>query len=343
MKFSFKNDYSEGCHPQILESLLRNNLDQQAGYGEDDYSKKAKDLIKVKIENQDAEVYFVSGGTQANLIVISSILRPYQCVISASTGHILNNETGAIEATGHKILSIEKEDGKLFPEDIIPVLESHQNVPHQVIPKLVYISNSTELGTIYTKKELDNLSKFCKENNLYLFMDGARLGHALTSETNNLELKDIAELTDVFYLGGTKNGALLGEVIIITEKDLRPDFAFNIKQKGALLAKGRLLGIQFLELMKDDLYFDLARNANEQAMKIKKALSERGVQFLSDTSTNQIFPILNNKIIEVLSEKFEFYIWKKIDENLSAIRLITSWNTQNEPVEEFIKTFNSEL
>ncbi|MBM7419944.1 MULTISPECIES: threonine aldolase family protein [Chryseobacterium] len=343
MKFSFKNDYSEGCHPQILESLLRNNLDQQAGYGEDDYSKKAKDLIKAKIENQDAEVYFVSGGTQANLIVISSILRPYQCVISASTGHILNNETGAIEATGHKILSIEKEDGKLSPEDIIPVLESHQNVPHQVMPKLVYISNSTELGTIYTKKELENLSKFCKENNLYLFMDGARLGHALTSETNDLELKDIAELTDIFYLGGTKNGALLGEVIIITEKDLRPDFAFNIKQKGALLAKGRLLGIQFLELMKDDLYFDLARNANQQAMKIKKALSERGVQFLSDTSTNQIFPILSNKIIEVLSEKFEFYIWKKIDENLSAIRLITSWNTQNEPVEEFIKTFNSEL
>ena len=343
MKFSFKNDYSEGCHPQILESLLRNNLDQQAGYGEDDYSKKAKDLIKAKIENQDAEVYFVSGGTQANLIVISSILRPYQCVISASTGHILNNETGAIEATGHKILSIEKEDGKLSPEDIIPVLESHQNVPHQVMPKLVYISNSTELGTIYTKKELENLSKFCKENNLYLFMDGARLGHALTSETNDLELKDIAELTDVFYLGGTKNGALLGEVIIITENDLRPDFAFNIKQKGALLAKGRLLGIQFLELMKDDLYFDLARNANQQAMKIKKALSERGVQFLSDTSTNQIFPILSNKIIEVLSEKFEFYIWKKIDENLSAIRLITSWNTQNEPVEEFIKTFNSEL
>ncbi len=343
MKFSFKNDYSEGCHPQILESLLRNNLDQQAGYGEDDYSKKAKDLIKAKIENQDAEVYFVSGGTQANLIVISSILRPYQCVISASTGHILNNETGAIEATGHKILSIEKEDGKLFPEDIIPVLKSHQNVPHQVMPKLVYISNSTELGTIYTKKELENLSKFCKENNLYLFMDGARLGHALTSETNDLELKDIAELTDVFYLGGTKNGALLGEVIIITENDLRPDFAFNIKQKGALLAKGRLLGIQFLELIKDDLYFDLARNANQQAMKIKKALSERGVQFLSDTSTNQIFPILSNKIIEVLSEKFEFYIWKKIDENLSAIRLITSWNTKNEPVEEFIKTFNSEL
>lgn len=343
MKFSFKNDYSEGCHPQILESLLRNNLDQQAGYGEDDYSKKAKDLIKNKIEAQDADVYFVSGGTQANLIVISSILRPYQCVISAVTGHILNNETGAIEATGHKILSIEKEDGKLFPSDIIPILESHQNIPHQVMPKLVYVSNSTELGTIYTKKELEDLSAFCKANNLYLFMDGARLGHALTSEISDLELKDIAQLTDVFYLGGTKNGALLGEAIIINNKILQEDFAFNIKQKGALLAKGRLLGIQFLELMQNDLYFELAKNANQQAMKIKNALSERGVQFLSDTYTNQIFPILDNQIIEVLSEKFEFYVWKKADENLSAIRLITSWNTNNTAVEEFIKTFNGEL
>ncbi|SUX43389.1 threonine aldolase family protein [Chryseobacterium indoltheticum] len=343
MKFSFKNDYSEGCHPQILESLLRNNLDQQAGYGEDDYSKKAKDLIKNNIEAQDADVYFVSGGTQANLIVISSILRPYQCVISAATGHILNNETGAIEATGHKILSIEKEDGKLFPSDIIPVLESHQNIPHQVMPKLVYVSNSTELGTIYTKKELEDLSAFCKANNLYLFMDGARLGHALTSEISDLELKDIAQLTDVFYLGGTKNGALLGEAIIVNNKILQEDFAFNIKQKGALLAKGRLLGIQFLELMQNDLYFELAKNANQQAMKIKNALSERGVQFLSDTYTNQIFPILDNQIIEVLSEKFEFYVWKKVDENLSAIRLITSWNTNNTAVEEFIKTFNGEL
>lgn len=343
MKFSFKNDYSEGCHPQILESLLRNNLDQQAGYGEDDYSKKAKDLIKNKIEAQDADVYFVSGGTQANLIVISSILRPYQCVISAATGHILNNETGAIEATGHKILSIEKEDGKLFPSDIIPILESHQNIPHQVMPKLVYISNSTELGTIYTKKELEDLSAFCKANNLYLFMDGARLGHALTSEISDLELKDIAQLTDVFYLGGTKNGALLGEAIIINNKVLQENFAFNIKQKGALLAKGRLLGIQFLELMQNDLYFELAKNANQQAMKIKNALSERGVQFLSDTYTNQIFPILGNQIIEVLSKKFEFYVWKKVDENLSAIRLITSWNTNNTAVEEFIETFNGEL
>ncbi|KMQ67350.1 amino acid lyase [Chryseobacterium sp. FH2] len=343
MKFSFKNDYSEGCHPNILQALLESNLNQQAGYGEDEYSLKAKELIKEKIKNPYSEIYFVSGGTQANLIVISSVLRPYQCVISAGTGHVLNNETGAIEATGHKILSIEKEDGKLTPSDIIPVLENHRNIPHQVMPKLVYISNSTELGTIYTLKELEELSFFCKENNLYLFMDGARMGHGLTSETSDLTLAKVTELTDIFYLGGTKNGALIGEAIVVNNQGLKQDFAFNIKQKGALLAKGRLLGIQFLELMKNDLYFDLAKHANQQAMKIKKAMKERGVQFLSDTYTNQIFPVLNNNLIEKLSEKFEFYVWKKIDENFSAIRLITSWNTGDQPVNDFIEIIQKEL
>ncbi|NMR32746.1 aminotransferase class V-fold PLP-dependent enzyme [Chryseobacterium aquaticum] len=343
MKFSFKNDYSEGCHPNILEALLYSNTNQQAGYGEDEYSLKAKDLIKKTINNQEADVYFVSGGTQANLIVISSILRPYQCAVSASTGHILNNETGAIEATGHKILSIETEDGKLKPYDIQTVLNSHRNVPHQVMPKLVYISNSTELGTIYQRQELEELSDFCRKNNLYLFMDGARLGHAITSEISDLYLEDIAKLTDVFYLGGTKNGALIGEAIIINNTSLQEDFAFNIKQKGALLAKGRLLGVQFLELMKNDLYFDLAKHANEQAMKIKNALLEKGTVFLSDTYTNQIFPVLSHDIIEILSEKFEFYVWKNINENSSAIRLITSWNTSDEAIQDFIKIIDENL
>lgn len=343
MKFSFKNDYSEGCHPNILQALVSSNLDQQTGYGEDEYSLEAKKRIKQKIKNSDSEIYFVSGGTQANLIIISSVLKPYQCAIAAGTGHILNNETGAIEATGHKILSIPKEDGKLTPADIIPVLESHRNVPHQVMPKLVYISNSTELGTIYTFRELENLSKFCKENNLYLFMDGARMGHGLTAETSDLTLEKVAELTDIFYLGGTKNGALIGEAIVINNKELQQDFAFNIKQKGALLAKGRLLGIQFLELMKNDLYFELARHANQQAMKMKKAMQERRVEFLSDTYTNQIFPILENNLIEKLSDKFEFYVWKKIDEDFSAIRLITSWNTADEPINEFIEIIKNEL
>ncbi|KFE98992.1 threonine aldolase family protein [Chryseobacterium luteum] len=343
MKFSFKNDYSEGCHPNILEALLKSNFEQQAGYGEDEYSLKAKQLIREKIKNPDSEVYLVSGGTQANLIVISSVLRPYQCVISAAPGHILNNETGAIEATGHKILSIETADGKLRPADIVPVLESHSNIPHQVMPKLVYISNSTELGTVYLAEELEELSGFCRKNGLYLFMDGARLGHGLTSEISNLTLEKVAELTDIFYLGGTKNGALIGEAIVISNKDLQPDFAFNIKQKGALLAKGRLLGIQFMELMKNDLYFDLAKHANIQAMKIKNAMKERGVAFLSDTYTNQIFPIISNKLIEILSEHFEFYVWKKMDEKYSAIRLITSWNTADEAVESFIEVIKKEL
>lgn len=343
MKFSFKNDYSEGCHPHILQALLQYNLYQQAGYGEDEYSLQAKELIRKKINNQDSDVYFVSGGTQANLIVISSVLKPYQCAISASTGHILNNETGAIEATGHKILNIETEDGKLRTSDIIPVLENHSNVPHQVMPKLVYISNSTELGTVYTANELEALSGFCKKNNLYLFMDGARMGHGIMSEKSDLTLEKVAALTDIFYLGGTKNGALIGEAIVINNLSLQEDFAFNIKQKGALLAKGRLLGIQFLELMKDDLYFDLAKHANDQAMKIKNTLKERGVEFLSDTYTNQIFPILNNDLIKVLLEKFEFYVWKKIDENFSAVRLITSWNTGDEAVDDFIEIIKKEL
>lgn len=343
MKISFKNDYSEGAHPAILKALVDHNEDQQAGYGEDIYSLKAKELIKNKLKSEQSEIYFVSGGTQANLIVISSILKPYQAVISATTGHILNNETGAIEATGHKILGIETADGKLRPSDIIPILENHKNAPHQVIPKLVYISNSTELGTIYQRKELEELSQFCKENNLYLFMDGARLAQALTSEINDLQFEDLAELTDVFYIGGTKNGALLGEGIVINNAELQQDFAFNIKQKGALLAKGRLLGIQFLELFKDDLYFQLGKNANLQAMKIKNFMTEKGIRFLSDTSTNQIFPILNNSVIEQLSEKFEFYVWQRTDETQSAIRLITSWNTRDSATDQFLNELNKLL
>ena len=335
-KYSFKNDYSEGCHPHILDALIKTNLIQQNGYGYDEYSEEARLLIKQKMNNQDADIHFVSGGTQANLLVISSILRPHESVVSAETGHIFTNETGAIESTGHKVHGLITEDGKLKPEHIQSVLDSHTNKPHQVKQKLVYISNSTEVGTIYNKKELQDLSAFCKANDLYLFMDGARIGQALTSEINDLTLEDIATLTDIFYIGGTKNGALLGEAIVITNDKLKEEFGFHIKQKGAMLAKGRLLGIQFLELMKDDLYFDLAKHSNVQAMKIKSAFQSKGFEFLSDTFTNQIFPILSNSQIEKLSENFDFYVWKKIDENSSAIRLITSWATSDEIVEDFI-------
>ncbi len=336
MKYSFKNDYSEGCHPNILKALIETNLVQQNGYGLDEYSIEAENLIKKKIENSAAKVYFVSGGTQANIIVISAFLRPHESVISADLGHILNNETGAIEATGHKINHIATVDGRINSTGILNVINAHKNKPHQVKPKLVYISNSTEIGTIYSKAELQELSKFCKENNLYLFMDGARLGHALMAENNDLTLEDISKYTDAFYLGGTKNGALLGEAIVINNPDLQDEFGFHIKQKGGMLAKGRLLGIQFSELLKNDLYFTLAKNANEQAMKIKKAFFDKGISMYTENFTNQLFPILKIDQIEKLSSKFDFYIWKEIDEKNSAIRLITSWQTSDELVEMMI-------
>ena len=336
MKYSFKNDYSEGCHPNILKALIETNLVQQNGYGLDYYSIEAENLIKKKIENSAAKVYFVSGGTQANIIVISAFLRPHESVISADLGHILNNETGAIEATGHKINHIATVDGRINSTGILNVINAHKNKPHQVKPKLVYISNSTEIGTIYSKAELQELSKFCKENNLYLFMDGARLGHALMAENNDLTLEDISKYTDAFYLGGTKNGALLGEAIVINNPDLQDEFGFHIKQKGGMLAKGRLLGIQFSELLKNDLYFTLAKNANEQAMKIKKAFFDKGISMYTENFTNQLFPILKIDQIEKLSSKFDFYIWKEIDEKNSAIRLITSWQTSDELVEMMI-------
>ena len=336
MKYSFKNDYAEGAHPRILETLIQSNLIQQNGYGLDDYSESAAEIIKQKINNPNAKVFFVSGGTQANLIVISAFLRPHESVVSAATGHIFTNESGAIEATGHKVHSIETSSGKINSEDIQKVLDVHQNKPHQVKQKMVYISNSTEVGTIYYKKELMDLYQFCQEKDLYLFVDGARLGHALTAETNDLTLEDFGRYTDVFYLGGTKNGALIGEAIIINNESLQEEFGFHLKQKGAMLAKGRLLGIQFQELMKDDLYFDLARHANQQAMKIKKAFQEIGCEFLCETFTNQIFPILNLDQIERFSVNFDFYVWKKLSEEKSAVRLITSWATSNEIIEKFI-------
>ena len=336
MKYSFKNDYSEGAHPRILDALIKYNLTQQNGYGLDEYSLNAAKFIRDKCAAPNASVHFVSGGTQANLTVISAFLRPHESVVSAHTGHIFTNESGAIEATGHKIHGVETADGKLRPQDVQNILDAHQNFPHQLKQRLVYISNSTEIGTIYSKKELQELYEFCQNKNLILFMDGARLGHALTAETSDMSLADIAKYTDAFYLGGTKNGALIGEAIVINNPALQDEFGFHLKQKGALLAKGRLLGIQFEELMRDNLYFELADHANRQAMKIKEAFEEIGCDFLAETFTNQIFPVLNAKQIDQLSEKYDFYIWKKIDSERSAIRLITSWSTTDETVAGFI-------
>lgn len=341
MKFSFKNDYSEGAHPQVLQKLLEHNMTQQNGYGLDEYCEKAKQVLRSQCAAPDSEVFFVSGGTLANLLVIGAALKPYESVISAYTGHINTNETGAIENTGHKVHGVLTEDGKLMPSDIQLILDQHTNFPHQVRPKMIYISNSTELGTIYTKSELEALYSFCQSKNMFLFLDGARLGHALTAESSDLTLADIAKLTDAFYVGGTKNGALFGEAIVINNPSISQDFDFHLKQNGALLAKGRVLGLQFLALFESDLYFELARKANQQAMKVKQAFLDLNFELLSNTSTNQIFPILKNKEIEVLAQQFDFYVWTKINEEKSAIRLITSWATPEEEVDRFIEVLKS--
>ncbi len=335
-QYSFKNDYSEGAHQNILNALIETNLKQQDGYGEDDYSQRAIDIIKRKLKNKKADIHFVSGGTQANLIVISSILRPYESVIAANTGHINTHETGAIEATGHKVNTIDTIDGKLTPEGIKAVLDDHPD-EHMVKPRLVYISNTTEIGTVYKKKELEELYSFCKAHDLFLFLDGARLGSALCARDNDLSLSELAKLVDVFYIGGTKNGGLLGEAIVINNGELQPYFRFNIKQKGGLLAKGRLLGVQFMELFRDNLYFELAKHANAMAYKISDRLKKLGYEFLTEPASNQIFPILTNELIDELNKKYAFYVWAKVDNDKSAVRLVTSWATKEEVINNFIK------
>ncbi|WP_127836965.1 threonine aldolase family protein [Clostridium prolinivorans] len=334
--YSFKNDYSEGAHPRILNTLLETNMEQLEGYEEDIYTKKAINLLKEKIKREDIDIHLIPGGTQTNLIAISAFLRPYEAAIAVDTGHIFVHETGAIEATGHKVIPVKGVEGKITTSAIKKVLDVHTD-EHMVKPKLVYISNSTEIGTIYTKNELKEISNFCKENNLILYIDGARLGSALTSEENNLTLSDLANFSDAFYIGGTKNGALIGEALVICKDSLKEDFRFHIKQKGAMLAKGRILGIQFLELFKDNLFFDLAKHANNMAKILKNGIYESGYLFLTNSSSNQLFPIFPNELIKKLEEKYSFSIWEKIDEENSAIRLVTSWATKEENVLEFIK------
>ncbi len=334
--YSFKNDYSEGAHPQILNALVESNMEQEEGYGNDSHTENAIFQIKKLIGNENIDVHLISGGTQTNLTAISAFLRPHEACICANTGHIAVHETGAIEYTGHKVITVDSEDGKIIPEKVQQVLNFHAD-EHLVKPKLVYISNPTELGTVYSKEELKILSEFCKSNNLILYVDGARLGSALCIKEANLTLSDMCNFTDAFFIGGTKNGALIGEALVIKNENLKEDFRFLQKQKGALLAKGRLLGIQFEELFKDNLYFELARHANEMAKLLREGLKEANFKFLVDSPTNQTFPILENKLIESLENKFSFEIWKSIDDNSSAIRLVTSWATKKEAVLEFIE------
>ncbi len=337
---SFKNDYSEGAHPQILSALAECNMEQSIGYGEDRFTLAANELLKKRIGRSDVDIHLLSGGTQTNLTAISAFLRPHEAAISANTGHVLVHETGAIEATGHKVISMDVQDGKLTAALVQSALDAHTD-EHMVKPRLVYISNPTEIGTIYTMSELTELSHICREKDLYLYMDGARLGSALCSVENDLTLEDIGALTDAFYIGGTKCGALLGEALVICRDSLKTEFRYHLKQKGGLLAKGRLLGIQFLELFRENLYFELSAHANAMAGLLKNAVDEAGYPFLTHSTSNQIFPILPNALIDELQSRYDFYVWSRVDDDHSSIRLVTSWATSEEAVQGFISDMSA--
>ena len=332
----FHNDYSEGCHEKVLEALSRTNLEQTSGYGTDAYCAEASEKIRKLCGREDLAVHFLVGGTQANLTVIDAALRPHQAALGACSAHINVHETGAVEATGHKVLSVPSGDGKITAAQVKKVVEEHwasDSFEHTAQPKLVYISNPTELGTLYTLSELEALSAVCREKGLYLFMDGARLGYGLAAKDNDVTLPDIARLCDVFYIGGTKVGALFGEAVVIANYAVAEDFRYLIKQHGGMLAKGRLLGVQFDALFEDGLYFEIAAHAVRMADQIRAVLDELGVKYLVPGVTNQIFPILSDNFLEELSKSFMFTEQERVDETHRAVRLCTSWATRQENVD----------
>lgn len=333
--YSFRNDYSEGAHPEVLQALIDTNLTQTCGYGMDPICEETRDLIRSICKTPDADVHFLVGGTQTNTIVIDSLLRPYEAVIAAHTGHVNVHETGAIEATGHKVCTAVSPDGKLTPEMVDSVVKAHPD-EHMVLPRLVYISNTTETGTIYTKAELTALHDYCKANNLYLFLDGARLGSALASPANDLTLPEIAALVDVFYIGGTKNGALFGECVVMNVPN--EHFRWHIKQRGAMLAKGRLLGVQFRALFENDLYTKIAAHANTMAFRLRDGMMELGYSFPVPSFSNQQFADMPNTVISRLNEMgYEFELNGTIDEDHTSVRFVTSWATPESAIDQFLK------
>ncbi len=336
----FECDYAEGAHPRILERFVQTNFEQTKGYGEDRHCENARRLIRSLCENEHADVHFLMGGTQTNKTVISSVLRPHQGVIAVESGHINVHETGAIEATGHKVLALPGKDGKLTAAQIEKEYVEHwsdANHEHIVQPGMVYISNPTECGTLYSKQEMQALSDVCRHCELPLFMDGARLGYGLGVEANDLTMSDIACFCDVFYIGGTKVGALFGEAVVITNDCLKRDFRYLIKQCGGMLAKGRLLGIQFETLFEDGLYFEISKHAVRMAMKIRNTFIAKGISCLYPSLTNQQFPILTDTQIKRLAEKYAFEFWTRIDASHAAVRFCTSWATCEEDVNALIE------
>ena len=334
----FECDYAEGCHPSILEALAATNYEQTAGYGEDPHCDRARAMIRQACQAPDADVHFLVGGTQANTTVIAAALRPHQGALCAATGHINCHETGAIESTGHKVLPLPSTDGKITAEQIEAAYQAHWNdVTHEHIvqPGLVYLSHPTENGTTYTLEEMTAISDVCRSRGLILFVDGARLAYGLAAQPD-LDLPALTRLCDVFYIGGTKVGALFGEAVVITKEELKRDFRYYIKQRGGMLAKGRLLGIQYECLMEKGLYFDLGRQAVELALKLRAAFEEKGIALRYDSRTNQQYPILTNDQMARLGEKYAFSFWEKVDDTHSAVRFCTSWCTQAEQVEALI-------
>lgn len=332
----FNNDYSEGCHPKILEVLAQTNMEQTPGYGMDDHCAGAAKKIRTLCGDDTLAVHFLVGGTQTNLTVIDAALRPHQGVMGAASAHINVHETGAVEATGHKVLWLPGEEGKIAAAQVRETVLAHRvdsSREHTVQPKMVYISNPTELGTLYSKKELQELSDTCRELGLYLFVDGARLGYGLEAVGNDVTMEDLARLCDVFYIGGTKVGALFGEAVVISNPELKEDFRYLIKQHGGMLAKGRLLGIQFETLLEDGLYFQIARQADVLADQIRDCLSECNVPLLVPGTTNQIFPILPDTALEEFSKTYAFSEQERIDETHRAVRFCTSWATTQENVD----------
>lgn len=335
----FESDYTEGAHPKILERLNETNMIQASGYGHDEFCESAKNKIRKTINCPNAQIQFITGGTQTNQIVIDTMLKPFEGVVSAQTGHVNSHEAGAIEYTGHKVIPIPQHEGKIDGTELNDYLEtffSDGNNEHMVFPGMVYISHPTEYGTLYTKNELTKISSVCRKNSIPLFMDGARLGYGIMAKSSDLSLEDIAELCDVFYIGGTKCGALCGEAVVFTKNNMPLHFENLVKKHGALLAKGRLLGVQFDALFTDNLYLEISKNAIDTAEVLKKALKEKGYRFLLDSPTNQQFVILENKFMEELKKSVKFNFWEKYDKDHTVVRFATSWSTKMENVEKLI-------
>ena len=335
---SFRNDYSEGAHPSVLGAISKHNFETTCGYSMDPFCHQAADTVRKLTACLDADVHFIVGGTLANTIVISAALRPWEGVIAATTGHINVHETGAIESSGHKVCSIEAPDGKLTPALVHEVMRIHCDGKdeHMVLPRMVYISDATELGTIYTKSELAALHDVCREFGLYLFLDGARMPAALVAEGNDLDITDFGKYCDAFYIGGTKNGLLFGEAVVITNTDLKPHFRNMIKQRGGMFAKGFLFGVQFGAYFKDGLWLEMARHAVSQAQRIAKAAEEKGYTLYAKSPTNQVFIVLSHEKIAELEQNFAFEAFGHVDDDHEAMRFVCSWATKEESVDALI-------